>query len=98
MVQKKYLHVPRKPHHNLSSIYGNQLAHCIITPKAIKPMNATKYVNTYQIHKQKGSFHKIDTCDVTNCGNFNFTSIWFNENKSRSNACQPDINILITNL
>ena len=27
---KKHLHVPRQPYHNLSSIYGDQLAPCAI--------------------------------------------------------------------
>ena len=48
--------------------------------------------------KQKGSFHGIDTYDVTNFRNFNFTSIFHDENESRSIVCRPDINILITNL
>ena len=90
--------MPGQPYHNLSSINGNQLAPCIIKPWTIKPMEATKYANTYQMHKQKGSFHGIDTCNVTNFGNFNFTTILLDENESRWIVCRPDINILIMNL
>ena len=90
--------MPRQPYHNLSSIHSDHLAPCIIKPRTIKPMKATKYVNIYRMHKQKGSFHGIDTCDVTNFGNFTVTSILLDENESRSIVYRPVINILMTNL
>ena len=82
--KKKYLHPPRQPNHNLACIYGDQLAHAVIKPRSIKPMKATKYVNTYQMHQQQGSFQGIDTCDVTNYGDFSKTSVILDENESRT--------------
>ena len=50
------------------------------------------------MHEQKGSFQGVDTCDITNFGDFSKTSILLDENESRSIMNRPDINVLLTNL
>ena len=67
-----YIHPPRQPHHTIPSQKGDQLCHAVIKPRLIKPMKASKYSNTYQMHEQRGSFQGIDTCNVTNFGDFSF--------------------------
>ena len=50
------------------------------------------------MHEQRGSFQGIDTCDVTNFGDFGYCSKLLNESESRSIKHRPDINALLDNL
>lgn len=61
-------------------------------------MKASKYCNIYQIHEQRGSFQGIDTCDITDFGNFSLCYLLLDESESRSIMNRPDINCLLDNL
>ena len=50
------------------------------------------------MHEQRGSFQGIDTCDVTDFGDFSFCSVLLDESESRSIINRPDINSLLDNL
>ena len=76
---KKYLHPPQQPFHNLPSIYGDQLVRAVIKTWSLRPIKATKYINTFQIHEQRGCFQGIDTCNITNFGDFSKTSAIIDE-------------------
>ena len=93
-----YIHPPRQKDHILPSSKGDQLCHAVIRPRTIKPLKASKYCTTYQMHEQRGSFQGIDTCDVRDFGDFSFTSKLLDESEARSVALRPDINSLLTKL
>ena len=95
VTNKQYLHTPRQPNHILPSGKGDQLCHDVIKPRTIKPMRASKYSNIYQMHEQRGSFQGVDTCDVTDFGDFSFTSVLLDESESRSVKNRPYINSLL---
>ena len=61
-------------------------------------MRASKYSNIYQMHEQRGSFQGIDTCDITDFGNFSYCSYLLDESESRSIMNRPDINSILDNL
>ena len=82
----------------MPSNYGDQLSHAVIKPRTIRPMKASKYCTTYQMHEQRGSYQGVDTCDVTNFGDFSFCSMILDEHESKSIACRPDINSLLLKL
>ena len=96
--KKKYIHVPRQRNHILPSALGDQLSHAVIKPWSIRPLKATKYVNSYQMHEQRGSFQGINTCNVTTFGDFSKTSILLDESKSRSITYRRDDNMLLSQL
>ena len=95
---KAYIHTPRQPYHVIPSEHGDQLSHAVIKTRFIKPMKAKKFSNTYQMHEQRGSFQGIDTCDVTDYGNFGICSVLLEESESRSIMHRPDINSLLDRL
>ena len=96
--KKLYIHPPRQPHHIIPSHKGDQLCHAVIKPRLIRPMVASKFNITYQMHEQRGSFQGIDTCDITNFGDFSFCSVLLDESESRSIKYRPDINSLLDQL
>ena len=96
--KKKYIHVPRQPNHILPSSSGDQLAHAVIKLRSIRPLKTTKYVNSYQMHEERGSFQGIDTCNITTFGDFSKTSILLDESESRSITCRRDVNMLLSQL
>ena len=61
-------------------------------------MKASKYSNTFQMHEQRGTFNGIDTCSVTNYGNFDFCLKLLDESEGRSIKNQLDTNILLIQL
>ena len=44
--------------------------------------------------EHRGSFQGINTCSITNFGDFSFTSVLLDESESTSIAMIPDINYL----
>ena len=48
------------------------------------------------MHKQRGTFNGIDTCSVTNYGNFDFCSKLLDKSKGRSIKNHPDTDDLLT--
>ena len=95
---KLYLHPPRQPIHTLPSEQGDQLCHAVIKPRLIKPMKASSYCTTYQMHAMEGSFQGIDTCDVVNFGDFSFCSVLLHQSEILSIKHRPDINSLLDHL
>lgn len=95
---KFYLHPPRQPVHILPSATSDQLCHAVIKPRTVKPLKASKYYTTYQMHEQKGSFQGVDTCSITNYGDFSFTSVLLDQFENRSIAMRSDINALLNHL
>ena len=61
-------------------------------------MRASKYCTTYQTCEQKGSFQGINTCDVTNFGNFDFKSTLLEESESMTIKYRLDINSVLNEL
>ena len=51
--KKLYTHPPQQPNNILPSLKGDKLFHDVIKPRLIKPMKASKYFNTYQIHGER---------------------------------------------
>ncbi len=96
--KKSYIHPPRQPNHILPSRQGDQLCHAVIKPRLIHPMRASTYSNIYQMHEQRGSFQGVDTCDVTNYGDFSFCSVLLDESELRTIKHRPDINALLDSL
>ena len=93
-----YIHPMRIPNHIIPSRHGDQLCHAVLKPRTIKSMKAGAYSNSYQTQEQRGSFNGIDTCDITNYGDFSFCSKLLDENESRAIAHRPDINALLSKL
>ena len=58
----------------------------------------SKYCTKFQISEQRGPFKGINTCSITNFGDFRFTSVLLYEYESRSTSMRPDINYLILKL
>ena len=97
--KKKYVHLPRNPfEHNLPSRIGDQLCHVVLKPRVIKPMRAGSYSNTYQMHEQKGCIHGIDTCSLTNFGDFSEHDNIIDQYEATSICNRADINSLLTKL
>ena len=96
---KNYIiHPPRNPSVNLPSKYSDQLCHCCIRTRTIKPMKCSEYSTGFQMHEQRGTFHGIDTCNVTSYRNFNFRSTLLSNAESRSIINRPDINTLLNQM
>ena len=96
--KQNYIHPMRVPNHILPSRHGDQLCHAVLKPRTVKPMKAGAYSNTYQTQEQRGLFNGIDTCSITNFGDFSFCSKLLDESESRAIAHRPDINALLGNL
>ena len=92
------IHPLRQPHHILPSPHPDQLCHCVIKSRTIKQLKASHYSNTFQMHEQRGTFNGIDTCSITNCGQFDFTSRLLHESECKSIMFRPDINGLLSQL
>ena len=86
----------RQPYHILPSERPDQLCHAVIKNRTIKPMKASGYSNTFQMHEQRGTFNGIDTCSITNFGNFDCCSYLRHESECRSIKFRPDINPLLS--
>ena len=84
---KIYIHPLQNTDHILPSLSGNQLCRAVIRPRTICHLKASKYCTTYQMHKQRGSFHRVDTCDMTTYGDFIFCYMILDEHESKSISC-----------
>ena len=93
------IHPCRQPStHNLPSKYSDQLTHCCIRSRTVKPMKHSTYSTGFQMHEQRGTFNGIDTCNVTSYRNFSFRSKLLSDAESRSLHHRPDINSLLSQL
>jgi predicted GIY-YIG superfamily endonuclease len=93
------IHTPRQPSpHILSSMYSDQICHCVIRSRTVKPLEHKSYSIGFQMHEQRGTFNGIDTCNVTSYRNFNFRSKLLTDAESRSIVNRPDINSLLNQM
>ena len=94
-----FIHPPRSTNNNtLSSKYSDQLAHCTLRTRSIKPIQKRYYATSYQMHEQRGSFNGIDTCNISTVRKFDFQSKLLSECEARSIVNRPDINSLLNEL
>jgi hypothetical protein len=91
-----YLHMPRCPRGVLPDIMADQLAHAVVMPQTIRPMEARAYSNSYQMHKMRGSYCGIGTLDVTDLGRFDVTSKIRDYNQRLTILGRKDIRGLVT--
>ena len=94
---KRYLHVP-KSELGLPSDLGDQLAHCVVHHRTIKPTIAKKYSNSYQLSHQRGCFAGIDLSALKASGNFGARSAILHSSEALSIACRDDIRGLLSQL
>ena len=80
---KKFLHPPRRPDHILPSFCGDQLCHAVLKPRTVKQMKASKYSDSFQMNEQRACFHGVDSCTLTNVGNFDIQSAILDEDESQ---------------
>ena len=93
----RYYHVPRTPF-GLMSAAGDQLAHCVVHHRDIKPMSPKRFNNTYQLFMQCGSFSGIGMSCLKTNGNFSMKSEMLAHSESLSIACRDDIKGLLGRL
>lgn len=93
-----YIHTPKQPKNILPAKYSDQLCHCVIQSRTVRPLKRSGFSDSYQMHEQRGTFSGLDTCSITNFGNFDRTSILLDESEARSIAGRPDISALLNNL
>ena len=92
------IHPLQQPFHILPSKCSDQLSHAVIQPRTVRPVKAALYSTSFQMHEQRGSFSGIDTCSISNTGDFSFSSRLLAESEARSIFLRPDINALLNNL
>ena len=92
---KLMIHPLRIPNHIIPSFYSDQMSHCVIRSRTIKPMKSSIFSNGYQMHEQRGCFNGIDTCNVTTFRRFNIPSKLLRDSQVRSMFNRPDINALL---
>lgn len=92
-----YIHPMRVLDHILPSRHDDQLCHAVLKPRTVKLLIAGAYSNSYQTQEQRGSFNGIDTCNITNFGDFSYCSKLMDESESRAITHIPDINALLSN-
>ena len=96
---KLFIHPPRSAlGHNLPSKYSDQLCHCAIWTRTIKPMAKKYYSNAFQMHEQRGSFNGVDTCNISSYRKFDFVSSLLTKFESVSIVNRADINSLLNQL
>ena len=91
-VTKIFFTLPRQPYHIQPAHKSNQLCHDVINTCTFQPTKANQFSNTYQIHKQMGSFQGINTRNICSVGDFSFPYVILDESESRTIINKPDIN------
>ena len=92
------IHQPRQPLHIIASKYSDQLSHCCIRSRTVKPMKSSQFSTGYQMHEQRGSFNGIDTCNVTSYHKFDFRSKLLRDSEARYIMNRPNINALLSQM
>ena len=95
--RSRYYHVPRSPF-GLMSRAGDQLAHCVVHHRTVKPMAPKKFNNTYQLFMQRGSFSGIGMSCLKTNGDFSLRSELLAQSEALSIACRDDIRGLLGQL
>ena len=95
-----FVHPPRSPSmfENLSSKYSDQLTHCVVRPRSLRPMQKKYFSNSYQMNEQRGCFNGVDTCNLTTFRRFDINSTLLSIAEATSIYNRPDINSLMNNL
>ena len=91
------LHIPRKPHNNLSGERSDELCHAKLKPRGFVPMQPHSYSSSMCMMAQEASYAGINSCNITTEGGFRKTSIMLNESEILSIAARGDINQLVSN-
>ena len=89
---------PRQQRENLGLKYSDQLCHCVLRSRTIKPLQKRGYSTGYQMHEQRGTFNGIDTCNITSYRNFYIRSELLTDAESRFIINRPDINALLSQM
>ena len=92
------LHTCRQPKHSLPAPISDQLSHCVIVSRLLKPIRPKAYSTEFQMCEQRGTFSGIDTFSVTEYGRFDSCSLLLSECEARTITCRPDINALLSQL
>ena len=90
-----YVHVPRHPKGILPDTSSDQIAHAVVTPRTIRPMRASQFSNSYQMHEMRGSYAGIDTMSVTDVGRFDVSSVIRENNENIMISGRKDIRGLV---
>jgi hypothetical protein len=75
---------------------ADQLAHAVVMPQTIRPMQARVYSNLYQMHEMQGCYSGINTLDVTDLGRYEVTSKLRDNNQHLTILGWKDIRGLLT--
>ena len=84
-------HPPRNPFGTLPAPFGDQLAPEVVVPRTIKPMKASAYSNSYQMHDMRGYYGGVDTLSVADQGRFDYESVVARKYESLSLEGRKDI-------
>ena len=94
-VQKRLLlHLPKKPHHCLSSTHSDQLSSAVIKPRVFTSIKRGKHNTISPMSTMSSSFGGVDSANVSTEGSFNFVSKMLHESEKLSVSQRPDIHKL----
>ena len=94
--QKKYFHLPRFPEYGaIPAPRADQLSHAVLKPRTLRHMKRSCFNTSYETVEMRGVYGGIDTCNITEFGNFNFTSHLTSRNESLCIKMMPDICALV---
>lgn len=94
--KRLYPHPPRKPHHNLSSVYSDELCSASIKPRIFKSMKANSFSSSFAMFVQQASFSGIDSFNVTLDPRFTRHSHLMTQHEILSLSNRPDLNSLLS--
>ena len=72
--RKKYSHLPRYPDVAIPAGNPDQLSRAVLKPRTLRRMRRSAFNTSYETDEMRGVYGGIDTCNVTQFGNFNFCS------------------------
>ena len=95
-----FIHPSLSPpqYRTLSSKYSDQLTHCAIRTRSLKPMQRKYYSTCYQMNEQRDSFNGIDICNITTYRKRDINSKLLSDFESISIINRADINSLLNQL
>ena len=96
---KKYFHLPRFPEYAaIPAAMPDQLCHAVLKPRTLRHMKRSIFNTSYETVEMRGVYGGIDTCNITEFGNFNFTSHLTDRNECLTIRRRPDIRALLNRL
>ena len=94
--KSSFIYPPLSPsEYVLPSKYSDQLSHCAIRTRSIKPMQRKYFSTIYQMHEQRGSFNGINTFNISTYQKFDSNSKLLYYFESISIINRPDIDSLL---